>query len=109
MLQQETPDDYVIATGHMHSVREFVELAFAHVGITIVWHGHGVDERGIDQATGRELVIIDPRYFRPAEVDQLMGDASKAKKELGWEPTISFCELVDQMMEAEIEALKAAA
>lgn len=108
MLQQEVPDDYVIATGYMHSVREFVELAFAHVGITIVWRGHGVDERGIDQATGRELVIIDSRYFRPAEVDQLMGDASKAKKELGWQPTISFCDLVNEMLEAEITALKVA-
>lgn len=109
MLQQETPDDYVIATGHMHSVREFVELAFAHVGITIVWHGNGVTERGIDQVTGKELVVIDPRYFRPAEVDQLMGDASKAQKELGWQPTISFNELVKEMMEAEIAVLKAAA
>jgi GDPmannose 4,6-dehydratase len=101
MLQHDHPDDYVIATGQMHSVREFVERAFACVGITIAWRGSGVDEVGYDQETGTILVRVDPRYFRPAEVDQLVGDASKARKELGWCPTTSFDELVRLMVETD--------
>lgn len=101
MLQQDHPDDYVIATGQMHSVREFVERAFAYAGITIAWRGSGVDEVGYDVKTGTTLVRVDPRYFRPAEVEQLVGDASKAREELGWQPTIGFNELVRLMVETD--------
>jgi GDPmannose 4,6-dehydratase len=90
MLQQEKPDDYVIATGETHSVREFVEKAFAVVGITIKWQGEGVNEVGINTATGEAIVKIDPRYFRPTEVEFLLGDPTKAKKALGWDVEISF-------------------
>ncbi len=107
MMQKETPDDYVIATGESHSVREFVEKAFQEVEITIEWKGSGVEETGLNSRTGKTLVRVDPRYFRPAEVDFLLGDASKAKKELGWEPTISFDELVKVMVREDlIEAEK---
>ncbi len=102
MLQQDNPDDYVIATGKAYSVREFVEKAFAKVGITIEWKGKGLDEKGIDGDTGKVLICIDPRYFRPTEVDFLLGDPSKAKKTLGWEPVISFDELVDLMVKEDI-------
>jgi GDPmannose 4,6-dehydratase len=105
MLQQPIPGDYVIATGEMHSVREFVERAFAHVGRTIEWRGKGADEAGIDKATGKDLVRIDPRYFRPTEVEQLLGDASKAYKVLGWKPETSFAALVNEMMEADMRAV----
>lgn len=98
ILQQETPDDYVLATGEMHSVREFVERAFACVGRQIVWKGSGVDEVGVDGKTGAMLVGIDPRYFRPTEVEQLLGDASKAKAKLGWVPKVLFADLVDEMV-----------
>lgn len=101
MLQQDNPDDYVIATGQMHSVREFVERAFAYAGITIGWRGSGVDEIGYDLMTGDVVVRVDPRYFRPAEVELLVGDASKARKELGWKPVIGFDELVRVMVEAD--------
>lgn len=105
ILQQPQPDDYVLATGQMHSVREFVELAFAEVGRTIEWQGSGADERGIDAATGAVRVKIDPRYFRPTEVDQLQGDASKAYRQLGWKPTITFKELVREMVRSDLEAV----
>lgn len=105
MLQQDEPDDYVLATGRTHTVREFVEKAFAHVGIAIRWQGAGVDEVGIDQADGRELVRVDPRYFRPTEVDMLVGNAAKAERRLGWTPTVPFETLVREMMEADLEAL----
>lgn len=105
MLQQDHPDDYVVATGHMHSVREFVEKSFACVGIEIEWQGKGIDEKGIDTATGKVVVAVDERYFRPAEVEQLLGDASKAKQELGWEPHINFDELVIEMMNAELQVI----
>ena len=95
MLQQDEPDDYVLATGETHSVREFVERAFAVVGRTIDWRGEGVDEKGVDAKTGEVLVEIDPRYFRPTEVDLLLGDAAKARAKLGWKHTTSFDELVD--------------
>jgi len=105
ILQQNSPDDFVIATGEMHSVREFVEAAFHEVGITIVWQGHGVDECGINAATGAVLVRVDERYFRPTEVELLIGDASKAHRVLGWQPRIKFHELVHEMMQAEFVPL----
>lgn len=99
ILQQDTPDDYVLATGETRTVREFVEIAFAHTGRQLRWQGTGVDEVGLDTQTGAELVRIDPRYFRPTEVDLLIGDASKAKAKLGWAPTTSFANMVREMME----------
>jgi GDPmannose 4,6-dehydratase len=109
MLQQETPQDYVIATGHQYSVRDFVERAAEPLGIQLRWKGVGADEQGID-AEGRVIVAVDPRYFRPAEVETLLGDASKAHRELGWKPRVSFAELVSEMVtedlkEAERDAL----
>ena len=95
ILQHDTPEDFVIATGEYHTVREFCTLAFKEVGIELRWEGKGVDERGIDVATGKELVAVDPKYFRPAEVEQLLGDPTKAKTLLGWNPRkTSFPELV---------------
>ena len=105
MLQQEQPDDYVVATGEMHSVREFIEKSFGYLGHTIVWKGKGVDEVGIDKDSNKVVVKIDPRYFRPAEVDQLLGDPSKAKRVLGWEPEVKFEELVRLMTEGDIRLL----
>ncbi len=102
MLQQEQPKDYVIATGESHSVREFIELAFHEVGIDIVWQGAGVHERGIDAATGEPRIIIDPRYFRPTDVEVLQGDASRARLELGWQPTMTFPELVKLMVMSDV-------
>jgi len=97
----DKPDDFVLATGESHSVREFVELAFTHIGRTIAWSGEGVDEQGKDAESGEVLVRIDPRYFRPTEVDNLRGDPSKAKEVLGWEHRTSFSELVREMVEAD--------
>src|SRR5262249_40583189 len=105
MLQQAKPDDYVLATGEAHSVREFVEKAFAHVGKTIVWRGSGVEEKGFEKSTGRVLVEIDPRYFRLTEVDTLLGDASKAQAKLGWRHKTSFDTLVADMVEADMVAV----
>ncbi|HVE71223.1 MAG TPA: GDP-mannose 4,6-dehydratase [Thermoanaerobaculia bacterium] len=102
MLQRETPDDYVIATGVSHSVRELCELAFAKAGYEIAWEGQGVDEKGIDKRNGRVLIEIDPRYFRPSEVDDLCGDYAKAKADLGWEPRTSFEELIALMVESDL-------
>lgn len=98
MLQQESPEDYVIATGEQYSVREFVTAAAAAVGIRIEWRWQGPAEQGLDRASGRCLVAVDPRYFRPAEVDSLLGDASKARQKLGWQPRVTFAELVTEMM-----------
>ncbi len=106
ILQQDKPDDYVLATGEAHSVREFVEKAFAYVGRTIIWRGSGVEEKGFDKATGTPLVEIDPRYFRPTEVDALVGDASKARANLGWRHKTSFDRLVIEMMEADMVAIR---
>jgi GDPmannose 4,6-dehydratase len=106
ILQREKPGDYVLATGESHSVREFVEKAFAHVGRTIVWRGSGAAEQGIDQATGQVLVEIDPRYFRPTEVDSLLGDPSKARAELGWTHKTGFDALVADMVEADMVAIQ---
>jgi len=105
MLQQEHPDDYVIATGENHSVREFVELAFAIVGRKIVWEGEGVDETGVDSATGNTIVKVDPYYYRPTEVELLIGNPSKAMKELGWKNKTRFEDLVEQMVTADLENL----
>ncbi|BAV95329.1 GDP-mannose 4,6-dehydratase [Ichthyobacterium seriolicida] len=103
MLQQDKPRDYVIATGETHSVREFVELSFKEVGIDIEWVGEGVDEKGIDIKTGRELVLVDEKYFRPSEVEILLGDSSKAERELGWKRKISFEQLVSSMVKYDLE------
>ncbi|MBF0332427.1 MAG: GDP-mannose 4,6-dehydratase [Alphaproteobacteria bacterium] len=101
MMQHDEPGDFVLATGETHSVREFVELSFAHIGRKIVWRGEGLDDQGIDEATGKVLVRIDERYFRPTEVDFLLGDPTKAKTVLGWQHTTSFTELVREMLEAD--------
>ncbi len=103
MMQQKVADDYVLATGKKITVRKFVELAFAEVGITLKWEGKGVDEKGTDIATGNLLVEIDPRYFRPTEVELLIGDASKAKKDLGWEPKHTLEQLVKEMVESDVK------
>jgi len=102
MLQQDRPQDYVIATGRQHSVRDFVEKAASHLGMRIEWRGSGSEEVGIDRKGGRTVVRIDPRYFRRTEVDTLLGDASKARAELGWTPRIGFDELVREMAEADL-------
>ncbi|MFJ9498959.1 GDP-mannose 4,6-dehydratase [Brevibacillus centrosporus] len=102
MLQQEAPDDFVIATGETHSVREFVELAFRECGIELVWQGHGVEEVGIHAQTGKVIVQVDPQYFRPTEVDLLLGDPRKAKAVLGWQPECTFDELVQSMVRADL-------
>ncbi len=102
MLQQPEPDDYVIATGEAHSVRELCELAFVHGGFDLRWEGKGVEERGVDRESGRVLIEIDPRYFRPTEVDDLRGDVSKAKERLGWAPRTSFEELVMMMVNSDM-------
>ncbi|WP_316977585.1 GDP-mannose 4,6-dehydratase [Shumkonia mesophila] len=106
IVQQPEPDDYVLATGETHSVREFVELAFAHVGHTVVWRGAGVAEEGLDDASGRTLVRIDPRYFRPTEVEFLLGDPAKAHEKLGWRHRTGFSDLVREMVEADIDLLE---
>lgn len=106
MLQQDKPQDYVIATGRQESVRRFVELCAAHAGMDIAWEGKGLDERGVDRKTGKAVVKVDPRYFRPAEVDTLLGDASKARRELGWEPKTTLEGLVDEMMSFDLDAAK---
>jgi GDPmannose 4,6-dehydratase len=105
ILQQDEPDDYVLATGEMHTVREFVERAFAVVGREIVWKGRGVDEKGLDRQSGELLVEIDPRYFRPTEVELLLGDPSKAQEKLGWRHKTSFEQLVREMVEADLIAV----
>jgi GDPmannose 4,6-dehydratase len=102
ILQHDVPDDFVLATGEAHSVREFVELAFAETGRTIRWQGQGVDEVGVDAASGAVLVRIDPRYFRPTEVGLLLGDASKARARLGWSHTVRFRDLVAEMVQADL-------
>jgi GDPmannose 4,6-dehydratase len=105
MLQQDNPDDYVIATGETHTVKDFVDLAFNISGIPLDWKGEGENELGVSKSTGDVLVQIDPQYYRPAEVDLLLGDASKAKKALGWEPKIKFEKLVDIMVKADYDKL----
>jgi len=106
MLQQPTPDDFVIATGQQHSVRDFVAAAGARLGMRIEWKGSGVDEEGIDKKTGRTLVRVDPRYFRPTEVETLLGDPTKAKEKLGWAAEVTFEQLVTEMVAADLDAAK---
>lgn len=106
MLQQDDPEDYVLATNECHSVREFVEKTFSAIGITIKWRGFGEDEVGFDEKTGRILVRVDPAYYRPTEVDLLLGDSSKARKRLGWSPKVTFDELVAEMIKSDINSVK---
>jgi GDPmannose 4,6-dehydratase len=106
ILQQEHPEDFVIATGVQHSVRDFVSAAASQLGISIRWQGTGRDEEGVDARTGARIVAIDPRYFRPAEVDNLLGDARKAREKLGWRPQTSFAELVAEMVREELKIAK---
>jgi GDPmannose 4,6-dehydratase len=106
ILQQDEPDDYVLATGESHSVREFVEIAFGEIGRQIVWRGKGVEEKGIDERSGKLLVAIDPRYFRPTEVDHLLGDPSKARQRLGWKHKTAFSDLVKEMVAADLDTVK---
>ena len=106
-MQKDTPDDFVIATGEYHSVREFTELAFRHAGIALRWEGGGIDEKGIDEANGRVLVEVDPKYFRPCEVEQLLGDPTKARTVLGWNPRkTTFEELVRIMTDHDMEMIR---
>lgn len=104
MLQQDSPEDFVIATGEQHSVRDFVQLAAEGIGIDVRWEGEGVNEKGFDAASGQCIVAVDPRYFRPTEVETLLGDASKAKHKLGWVPRITFPELVCEMMREDMKS-----
>jgi len=106
MLQQEKPEDYVIAAGKQHSVREFIEMSARELGLAIQWRGKGSDEQGVNPANGRVIVAVDPRYFRPTEVDTLLGDPAKARAKLGWYPKISFAELVREMVQADLEEAK---
>jgi GDPmannose 4,6-dehydratase len=106
MLQQEEPDDFCIATGLQFSVRDFVNFAWGHLGKIIRWEGEGIDEKGYDSETGNLLVVVDSRYFRPTEVEALLGDPSKAREKLGWKPKITFEEMVHEMMENDINISK---
>jgi GDPmannose 4,6-dehydratase len=104
MLQQEQPEDFVIATGVQHSVRDFINIAARELGRTLRWEGEGVDEKGYDISSGKCIILVDPRYFRPTEVASLLGDASKAKTKMGWHPKITFEELVKEMVRADMNA-----
>jgi GDPmannose 4,6-dehydratase len=106
ILQADAPDDFVLATGETHAVRTFVEAAFAEVDRKIEWRGEGVEETGVDRRSGRTLVRVDPAYFRPTEVDLLIGDASKAREQLGWKPKTSFAELVKEMVASDLAIAK---
>jgi GDPmannose 4,6-dehydratase len=106
MLQQPKPDDYVLATGEEHSVRQFVEQAFGHIGKKIEWRGDGIDEKGVDAGSGRVLIEIDPRYFRPTETDALLGDPSKARQKLGWTHKVTFEQLVREMVETDLDEMR---
>jgi GDPmannose 4,6-dehydratase len=105
MLQQDVPDDYVLATGETHSVREMIELAFGMANIRLKWRGAGADEVGYDEATGKDLIFIDPKYYRPTEVDVLWGDASKAERVLGWRPRTSFKQLIAEMVQQDTQVV----
>jgi GDPmannose 4,6-dehydratase len=106
MLQQDKPDDYVLATGEKHTVREFCQAAFGRAGINLEFRGKGEDEVAIDSRSGKEVIAIDSRYYRPTEVELLIGDASKAKRVLGWSPRTTFTELVEMMVDADIAAVQ---
>jgi len=103
MLQQDEPEEFVIATGETHSVREFCDEAFKEVGISLEWKGSGIDEKGIDRDTGKVVIEVDPRYFRPTDVEILIGDATKAREKLGWTPRVTFHELVRIMARADFQ------
>lgn len=107
IVQADTPDDYVLATGEIHTVREFCEMAFKRVGIELEFRGSGADEVGVDRDTGRTLISVDARYFRPTEVELLLGDSTKARERLGWQPRVGFRELVEMMVDADVTALRA--
>ena len=106
MLQQDKPDDFVVATGETHTVREFVEEACRNLDISLVWEGQGKEERGIDKKTGKVILEVDKHYFRPAEVDILRGDSSKARRVLGWQPKVTFKELVKLMVDFDLRKAK---
>ena len=106
MLQQESPDDYVLATGETYSVRQFIEAAFDELDISVEWKSNGVDEYGVDQKTGKIIVKVDPNYYRPLEVDELIGDPQKAKNELGWQAKTKFKDLVSIMVKSDFNKLK---
>ena len=106
MLQQEEPDDFVLATGETHSIREFCELAFKEIGMNIEWKGKNEKETGLDSKTGKTVIEVDKNYFRPTEVDLLIGDPSKAEKILGWKPKVTFDELVKIMVKADCEMVQ---
>ena len=107
IMQQPEPDDFVIATGEFHSVREFCTLAFHYAGIELEWQGEGLDEKGIDKATGKVIVEVDKKYFRPAEVDQLLGNPTKAKTQLGWNPRkTTFDQLVKLMVDHDLQHIR---
>jgi GDPmannose 4,6-dehydratase len=103
MMQQEKGDDYVVATGEVHTVRELIEESARHLDMDLVWEGQGLEEKGIDRKTGQQIVGIDPKYFRPAEVDLLVGDATKAREKLGWDPQTKFHKLVELMVKADYD------
>jgi GDPmannose 4,6-dehydratase len=105
ILQTDAPDDWVVGTGEDHSVREFCEHAFARVGVELEWRGRGIDEVGVDRGTGAVRVRVDPRYFRPADVDRLLADSGKAQRELAWQPTVTFEDLVAMMVDADVQML----
>jgi GDPmannose 4,6-dehydratase len=109
MLQQSTPEDFVIATGEQHTVREFVDIAAAHLGIDLRWQGEGADEKGYDIDSGKCLIAVDPRYYRPTEVQTLLGDATKAHEKLGWRPVTSFAALVEEMVREDLKGAERAA
>tara|TARA_B100001939_G_C16621126_1_gene479281 strand:- start:149 stop:589 length:441 start_codon:yes stop_codon:yes gene_type:complete len=106
MLQQESPNDYVLATGETYSVRQFIEAAFDELDISVEWKSNGVDEYGVDQKTGKIIVKVDPNYYRPLEVDELIGDPQKAKNELGWQAKTKFKDLVSIMVKSDFNKLK---
>jgi GDPmannose 4,6-dehydratase len=106
IVQQDKADDFVLATGETHTVRSFVDAAFRAVDIAIEWSGSGIDEKGIEAGTGRVLIEVDPRYFRPTEVDLLIGDPTKAREVLGWEPTITLSEMVTEMVTSDLDVVK---
>jgi len=106
IFQQKDPDDYIISTGEQHSVREFCEIAFREVGINLRWEGEGINEKGINKKTGEVIIEVDPRYFRLAEVDSLLGDSTRAREKLGWKPEITFLELIKEMVQSDVEKAK---
>jgi len=103
MLQQDEPEDYCISTGVQYSVRDFVDAAFKEVGVSIRWEGSGIDEKGVNEASGKVLVEVDPRYFRPTEVETLLGDSSKAREKLGWVPEITLEDMVAEMVREDLK------